>query len=145
MNPNVVRSDEWEDCPKGTLRSLANHSRQKRTMRHVARAIPLTLAVLLAAAMWLPSPFDSNAGAMFCDQVVSLLPDYAANTLPADERAQVERHLKKCPFCAEKLRAIRATQSVVEDSVVDFDRASVRSCYESSATAHRLCQSRYIA
>ena len=118
MNPNAVSSDEWEDCPKGTLQSVANRSRRQRTIKRAAWAIPLTLVMLLAWAGWLPSPFSSKSSALACDQVVKLLPDYASNSLSVTRRAQVEQHLKKCPFCAEKLRTIQATQSVVENSTV---------------------------
>ncbi len=99
-------------------------------MKRAAWAIPLTLVVLLAWAGWLPSPFSPKSSALACDQVVKLLPDYVSNSLSAIRRAQVEQHLKKCPFCAEKLKAIRATQSVVGDSVVGdsaVDRIATRS------------------
>ena len=121
MNPNAVSSEEWEDCPKGTLQALANRSRRQRTMKRAAWVIPLTLVVLLAWAGWLPSPLSPKSSALACDQVVKLLPDYASNSLSTTRRAQVEQHLKKCPFCTEKLSIIRATQSVVENSTVSLD------------------------
>lgn len=118
MNPIAVGSEEWEECPKGTLQSLAKRSRRQRTMKREAWATPLLLVTLFAWAGWLPTPFSPQSTALACDQVVKLLPDYATNSLSAIPRAQVEQHLKKCPFCSEKLRAIRAIQPVVENSVV---------------------------
>ncbi len=144
MNPNTVSTDEWEDCPKGTLQSVANRSRRQRTKKRAAWAIPLTLVMLLAWAGWLPSPFSSKSSALACDQVVKLLPDYASNSLSTTRRAQVERHLKKCAFCAEKLRTIQATQSVVENSVVDQDCTPVKRFSALRTTPNRLGESRNI-
>lgn len=141
MNPNAASSDEWEDCPKGTLQSVANRSRRQRTIKRAAWAIQLTLVMLLAWTGWLPSPFSAKSGGLACDQVVKLLPDYASNSLSATQRAQVEQHLKKCPFCAEKLRAIQAAQSVAENSVVDRDYISVKQLSALSMTPNRLGQS----
>lgn len=145
MKPNAVSPDEWEDCPKGTLQSVANRSQRQRTTKCAAWAIPLTLVVLLTCAGWLPSSFSPRSSALACAQVVKLLPDYASNSLPPTRRAQVEQHLKKCPFCAEKLRTIRATQSVVENSVVDRDCIPVKRFSALRTTPNRLCQSRNIA
>ncbi len=93
---------------------------------------------------WLPLSFSAKSSALACDQVVKLLPDYASNSLSATRRAQVEEHLKKCPFCAEKLRAIRAAQSVVRDSVVDRMVTPVKRFRALRAAPNRLCQSRDI-
>ena len=112
MNSNSVSSDEWEDCPKGTLHALAKRSQRQRTMKRATWAIPLTFVMLLALGGWLSLPFSWNTTTLSCDQVVKLLPAYASNTLAATQGAQVERHLKKCPLCAEKLRTIQATLSV---------------------------------
>lgn len=144
MNLNTVSTDEWEDCPKGTLQSVANRSRRQRTTKRAAWAIPLTLVMLLAWAGWLPSPFSSKSSALACDQVVKLLPDYASNSISTTRRAQVEQHLKKCPFCAEKLRTIQATQSVVENSLVDQDCTPVQRFSALRTTPNRLGQSRNI-
>ncbi len=143
MNPSVVGSEEWEDCPKGTLQYLANRSRRQRTMKRAAWATPLTLVALLAWAGWLPSPFPKSGG-LACDQVVKLLPDYASDSLSASRRAEVEQHLKKCPFCTEKLRTIRATRSVVGGSVVNRVSIPVKRFSALRATPNRLCQSRNI-
>ena len=144
MNPNAASSDEWEDCPKGTLQSVANRSRRQWTTKRAAWAIPLTLVMLLAWTGWLPSPFSSKSSGLACDQVVKLLPDYASNSLSTTRRAQVEQHLKKCPFCAEKLRAIQAAQSVVEKSVVDQDCTPVKRLSALRTTPNRLGQSRNV-
>lgn len=112
MNPNNVSSEEWEDCPKGTLQSLAKRSRHRRSLKHAALIAGLSLVALLAWGGWLPSPFTSTSGTLACDQVVVLLPAYASGSLSATQRTQVEQHLKKCPFCSERLRAIQTTQTV---------------------------------
>ena len=143
MNPNAVGSEEWEECPKGTLQSFANRSRRQRTMKRAAWATPLTLVLLVWAGL-LPSPFSPKSSALACDQVVELLPEYASNSLSANRRAQVEQHLKKCPFCAEKLRTIRSTQSVVENSVIDRDCTPVKRFSALRTTPNRLGQSRNI-
>ena len=112
MNPKLVSTDNWEDCPAGTLQALAKRSRQRRTMKSAAWAIPLTLVMLLSL-VWsgnLPSPFNLNSATLACDQVVNLLPAYASKSLSATQRAQIDKHLKKCPLCAEKLRTIQAAQ-----------------------------------
>ena len=145
MNPNAVSSDEWEDCPKGTLQSVANRSRGQRTIKRAAWAIPLTLVMMLAWAGWLPSPFSSKSDELACDQVVKLLPDYASSSLSPTRRAQVEQHLKKCPFCADKLKAIQATLAVVENSMVNRDCISVKRLSVLQTTPDRLCESRNIA
>ena len=116
MNPNSVSSDEWEDCPKGTLQALAKGSQQQRTLKRATWAIPLTLVMLLALGGWLSLQFSWNTTTLSCDQVVKLLPTYASNTLSVTQRAQVERHLKKCLLCAEKLRTIQTTPSVAKRS-----------------------------
>ncbi len=143
MNPNAVSSDEWEVCPKGTLQSVANRSRRQRTMKRTAWAIPLTLVLLLAWA-GVPSPFSLNSNALACDQVVKLLPDYATNSLPRTQRAEVEQHLKKCPFCAEKLRAIQAAQSFTKKFVVDQGCTPAKLLSALCTTPNRLSQSRNI-
>lgn len=114
MNPNSARSDEWEECPKGTLQALAKRSQQQPTLKRATWAIPLTLVMLLALGALISFPFSWNTTTLSCDQVVKLLPTYASNTLSVTQRAQVERHLKKCPLCAEKLRTIQTTPSVAE-------------------------------
>ncbi len=116
MNQKQANTDNWEDCPAGTLQALASRSRHRRTMKRAAWAIPLTLVMLLSLAWsgWLPSPFNLNSATLACDQVVELLPAYASNSLSAAQQAQVEKHLKKCPLCAAKLRTLQATQSVAE-------------------------------
>ncbi len=116
MNLNSVGSDEWEDCPKGTLQALAKRSQRQQTLKRATWAVPLSLVMLLALGGWLSLPFSGNTTTLSCDQVVKLLPTYASNKLSVRERAQVERHLKKCPICAEKLRTIQTTQSVAEIS-----------------------------
>ena len=81
-------------------------------MKSAAWAIPLTLVMLLSL-VWsgnLPSPFNLNSATLACDQVVNLLPAYASKSLSATQRAQIDKHLKKCPLCAEKLRTIQAAQ-----------------------------------
>lgn len=116
MNPNSVGSDEWEDCPKGTLLALANRSQQQRALKRAAWAIPLTLVMLLAFGGWLSLQIRSDTTTLSCDHVVKLLPTYASNTLSVTQRAQVERHLKTCLPCAEKLRTIQATPSMAKSS-----------------------------
>lgn len=143
MNPSAVGSEEWEDCPKGTLQSLANRIQRRRTMKRAAWTIPLTL-MLLAWAGWLSSPFNPNSSGLACDQVVKLLPDYAANSLSNARQRQVEQHLKKCPLCAEKLKTIRATQSVARDIQIDRVAIPVKRTGALGTTADRFCQSRNI-
>ncbi len=43
---------------------------------------------------------------------------YVSYSLSAVRRAQVEQHVKKCSFCAEKLKAMHATRSVARSLVV---------------------------
>ena len=121
MTPQTASTDDWEDCPEGTLQALANRSRRQRTVKRAAWAIPLTLATLFSLAWggWLPLPYNLNSATLACDQVVALLPAYSANSLAAPLRAQVEQHLKKCPLCAAKLRTI--TRSVAA-AIKHFDQ-----------------------
>jgi hypothetical protein len=112
MNPKEVSSDEWEDCPQGTLKALAKRSQQQRTQKFAKWAIPSMFVMLLALGGWLPTMFSLNQETLSCDQVTKMLPAYASNTLTATQRIQAERHLNKCQFCAEKLRTIQATLSV---------------------------------
>ena len=116
MNPNLASSDEWEVCPNGTLQALAKRSQQQRTLKRATWAILLMCVMLFALGGWLQIPFSWNTGSLACDQVVKILPAYATNKLSVTQRAQVERHLKKCGLCAEKFRMIQTTQSVAEHS-----------------------------
>lgn len=118
MNLHTENPDDWENCPKGTLQSLASRSRQRQQLKRAALAVPLTIVAVFALAWggWLPSPLKLNSATLICDQVVKLLPAYASNSLAASQRSQVEKHLKKCPMCAEKLRSIRETQASVDGS-----------------------------
>ncbi len=117
MKSSAVDAEEWEDCPKGTLQSLASRSRRQRTMKRAAWVIPLTL-VVAGWAGGLFSSFGPKSSGLTCDQVVKLLPDYVSYSLSAVRRAQVEQHVKKCSFCAEKLKAMHATRSVARSLVV---------------------------
>lgn len=114
MNPKTESGDDWEACPAGALQNLAKRSRQRRSIQRVALMVPLTVIVLLALS-WsglVPLPFGSNSQPLYCDQVEKLLPAYAANTLSVSQRAQVLKHLNKCPFCRAKLEAIEAARAV---------------------------------
>lgn len=114
MNAQTDHSDNWEQCPSGALQDLSRRSRRRRMVKQAAWGIPLTALLLVALALngTIPTPFNMHSGPLVCDQVVKLLPAYAANSLSAAQRVEVEQHLKKCPFCRDKLEAIRAKQSV---------------------------------
>lgn len=116
MNPNSGNSDEWEVCPKGTLKALAKRAQQQRALKRATWGIPLILIMLLAWSGWLPSPLGGNIETLTCDQVIQVLPAYASATLASTQREQVERHLKKCSLCVEKLRSLRASLSLADRS-----------------------------
>lgn len=109
---------DWEECPRGTLGTLAVRSRRRRMVARAAWAVPLIALLLLALATsgFLPLGTDSDSRPLLCDRVVKLLPAYASNSLPAAERKQVELHLKKCLFCRTKLQAIMDERSVAQNS-----------------------------
>ena len=118
MSPLSPSNNNWEDCPAGTLNALAKRSRHRRTLKRASWAIPLTLVTLLSLAWgWLPSQFNLHSATLACDQVVKLLPAYASKSLSTTQHALVEKHLKKCPLCAEKLRTIQAAQSHVSATI----------------------------
>jgi Putative zinc-finger len=114
MNTQTDHSDSWEQCPSGVLQGLSKRSQRRRMVKRATWAIPLTVLLFFALTLngTIPMPFNLYSGPLMCDQVVKLLPAYASNSLSATQRGQVELHLKKCPFCRDKLEAIRAKQSV---------------------------------
>lgn len=62
-----------------------------------------------------------------CQQWVELVTDYLEDALPAELRAEVDRHLDECPHCREYLEQMRRTVAVaaqlgheeLPDDVVD--------------------------
>ena len=114
MHPNTDHHEGWAECPEGTLQAVATRSRRRRVVRRAALTIPLAVALLLAMSWggYLPLPMDAGSAPLRCDQVKKLLPAYASNSLSASRRARVELHLKKCPSCWKKLKAIEASQSI---------------------------------
>jgi anti-sigma factor RsiW len=50
---------------------------------------------------------------MTCRELVEVVTDYLEGTLPADDRARLERHLEECPFCVHYVEQMRQTIEVV--------------------------------
>jgi Putative zinc-finger len=51
---------------------------------------------------------DDSAGESACDRCRALLAEYAADTLSAADRGEVQRHLASCPACAHEFAEWRA-------------------------------------
>ncbi|MCW2540096.1 MAG: anti-sigma factor [Frankiales bacterium] len=57
-----------------------------------------------------------------CRRAVELITDYLDKALPGRQRADVERHLSRCPHCSEYLRQLKAT--IMAIGRVDSDQLS---------------------
>ncbi len=49
-----------------------------------------------------------------CSRLVSLLSDYLDERLPADVRAELDRHLSGCPACTDFVGSFRLTVSLLQ-------------------------------
>ncbi|HEY5611515.1 MAG TPA: zf-HC2 domain-containing protein [Thermoanaerobaculia bacterium] len=58
-----------------------------------------------------------------CRELFDFIHDYLSNELPADERAELERHLAVCPSCVVYLESYRATEHMAR-AVADDDAPS---------------------
>jgi anti-sigma factor RsiW len=66
-----------------------------------------------------------------CADVVRLLADYLEHQLPANEHAELEYHLSKCPRCVAQLKTYESTVSLLhsirEDDLPPELRCTLRS------------------
>ena len=66
-----------------------------------------------------------------CGSVVKLLADYLEHQLPLALRAELERHLERCPRCVAQLRTYESTVSLLrslrEDDLPPELRLTVKS------------------
>jgi anti-sigma factor RsiW len=46
---------------------------------------------------------------MACRELVEVVTDYLEGTLPADDRARLDRHLNECPYCVQYIEQMRQT------------------------------------
>jgi anti-sigma factor RsiW len=46
---------------------------------------------------------------MSCQELVELVTEYLEGTLPVEDRARFEDHLKQCPYCVTYLDQMRTT------------------------------------
>jgi anti-sigma factor RsiW len=59
-----------------------------------------------------------------CRQLIEFIADYLSNELPADQRAESERHLGVCPACVAYLQNYQATLSLEKAAFQDLDAAA---------------------
>ncbi|HJO38628.1 MAG: zf-HC2 domain-containing protein [Vicinamibacterales bacterium] len=65
-----------------------------------------------------------------CARVVDLLADYLEERLPANVRAELDRHLDRCPACLKQVQTYRSTVSLLrslgDDDLPSELRSSLR-------------------
>ena len=53
---------------------------------------------------------------MNCQQLIEILSDYLEGSMPADYRAELEKHLALCPPCIDYLNSFRDTIRLAKES-----------------------------
>jgi anti-sigma factor RsiW len=60
---------------------------------------------------------------MNCREFTEFLHDYLFGNLPAEERAEFDRHLAECPWCVAYLDSYRQTMQLAQAAFADSEDA----------------------
>ncbi len=108
MSTPSADRDPWDACPPGELQRMVGRTRIRQRRRFLKRlgGTAAGLAAIAAGGFWLLQPGEYHFGGIACSEVMSLLPDYRANKLPAELKEKVSLHLAKCPECGPHYRGM---------------------------------------
>ena len=107
MNENKqLENEDWQPCPQGEFQRLSSRLRANRTRRQILKTgVAASALALVGIGSW---SIFTNVGSrnpeaplrgLTCTQCVDLAEDYKADKLPAQQKAQVEAHVRECPLC----------------------------------------------
>ena len=112
------KSDNWDNCPQGTLVNLGGrlrgHSRRRQLAQSAVSAAVMALLVV-AGGILMMGPWGSGGGAgspavqLSCEQVQMHLAAYVGGQLDGEVHTQVAEHLDHCPFCRRRLEELEGS------------------------------------
>ena len=123
MNEKATPSNEWIDCPPGTLNQIVQHAARRRradTMMKAAVIGTVSCVVVLAySLLFTENPSQPmHYGNLTCNQVQEQMDDYRAGRVSRELAQQIETHLAMCEACKEGMAEQESgrTKLVVNDS-----------------------------
>ena len=117
MNRKNLTSNDWADCPPGTLRGFAGKQRQQKQLRRLALGGSTVVALLLLAVTlrgFLVDGFSTgepNFGGVTCSVVRSKIQLYHQQKLDPALTASIRQHLSECGHCQRDLHPPAAKQA----------------------------------
>ena len=129
MNEKATPSDEWIDCPPGTLNQVVQHTARRRradTMIKAAVIGTVSCVVVLAySLLFTENPSQPmRYGNLTCQQVQEQMDDYRAGRVSQELAQQIENHLAMCESCKEGM----AEQESGRTKLVANDRCACPYC-----------------
>ena len=101
---------DWQNCPAGTLTELSDNLRSRSKPRAAMYGATVSAVAAMLAAGLLLGPASEAPMPAGCQRVAPMLAAYHQNELTAEERAEVESHLKVCPHCRQAYEQLRENQ-----------------------------------
>lgn len=98
-------SDQWQQCPSGTLAGVAqdvkNRQRRELLRRVGSIAIPVML-IAIGVGYW-----QSTSDQLTCPEAYGMLGKYINGQLDERQASAVERHLAGCEKCSRAYEAMK--------------------------------------
>ncbi len=123
MNERTTHSDDWIECPPGTLNQVVQSAAQRRRANTITKtAVIGTLScvvVLVYSLLFTENPSQPmRYGNISCHEVQEKMNDYRAGRLPTELAQQIETHLAQCPVCQDGLADPVAEQTFAKTTSV---------------------------
>lgn len=122
MSNNDQHDDGWVACPSGTLRQVADQIRAdgiSKSRHGYSRGVifGLMLAVVAFGVVAVRNQSSSTSAELTCNEVMTLMADYAAGQLDQEDADRVLAHLAHCDKCRQAF----------ESAYPDYDLGLARS------------------
>jgi hypothetical protein len=125
-NPTPESNDDWSACSPGTIGQLHDRLAAQRKRQAVIRiGGPALMFVLLGIGVWSfihtaapEPPAEFNYGGVTCSHVQENLQQFAMNALDPAEQKALTIHLKQCPVCQKKMKALQDKRAAIADNEV---------------------------
>lgn len=97
---------EWNNCNPGDVASVVKQTRRRQQLRAYGQAAAVaTLLIAVAGIGMYAMGLTRGPDHIACRRVHDLAPQAMAGTLNAEERKEVESHLKHCRRCRDYFSA----------------------------------------
>ena len=129
MNERTKHSDEWIDCPPGTLNQVVLHAARRRRANTMKKAVVIgtvsCVVVLAYSLLFTENPSQPmQYGNISCLEVQEQMDDYRAGRLSKELVQRIETHLAQCEACKKNL----ADQDMQRTALVAHDRCTCPFC-----------------